>query len=213
MAIDVATNVTAIGSMPSWWPDNLQLGAFFFFLGILGAGIVIYFGGLENFVGKSKRVLDMEDDIYLKKVIADKIVDPDHYVKREIWEKMIDDDNKRLDKEWRSIRIQNSLLYLFIGGGLAAILAKDMTQAVAVGAGWTGILGVFGIKANFEEKLDKRNKIDEVNMKVTEEKLKEAQNKLKEAHDSYKDGYSQAISDLGEKTKQDPNVLIDILTK
>jgi hypothetical protein len=174
------TNVTGMIDMPIWWPTNILLGIFFFVLGVVGASIMVYLGEWERLLGKSARILEIEAEIASKRSIADQIKDPDEAEKRRKWEEMINEDEDRLDRERRTVRSQGVILYLFIGGILAAILANSLVEAVAFGAGWTGFLGMFGIKRDSEERRKYRNEEDDKaleNFKTLAEKTQNAYNK------------------------------------
>jgi hypothetical protein len=174
------TNVTGMIDMPIWWPTNILLGIFFFVLGVVGASIMVYLGEWERLLGKSARILEIEAEIASKRSIADQIKDPDEAEKRRKWEEMINEDEDRLDRERRTVRSQGVILYLFIGGILAAILANSLVEAVAFGAGWTGFLGMFGIKKDSEERRKYRNEEDDKaleNFKTLAEKTQNAYNK------------------------------------
>ncbi|MCD4807690.1 MAG: hypothetical protein K8R13_09015 [Methanococcoides sp.] len=67
---------------------------------------------------------------------------------------MIDLEESRLCAEKRYTKNLGIILYLFIGGVIASVLANGMLEAVAVGAGWTGFLGIFAIKKNSDERRD-----------------------------------------------------------
>ena len=57
-----------------------------------------------------------------------------------------------LSAERRNQYALAALLYCALGSVIAALIANDWIQAVAVGAGWTGFLGSFGLKKDFEER-------------------------------------------------------------
>lgn len=43
-------------------------------------------------------------------------------------------------------------IYLLLGAAFAALIAKDLLQALVIGAGWTGVLGSLGLKRDFAER-------------------------------------------------------------
>ena len=45
-----------------------------------------------------------------------------------------------------------AVLYVLLGAFVATLLAQDILQALAFGAGWTGLVGSLGLKADFEER-------------------------------------------------------------
>ena len=51
-------------------------------------------------------------------------------------------------ERWRQFLLASSL-YLILGAFVAAVLAQDLLQAAATGAGWTGIVGSLGLKLDY----------------------------------------------------------------
>ena len=186
-------NTTNIAAMPIWWPNDIFMGVFFGLLGVCGAAILVYLGEWEKLIGKSARMLEIEGVIASKRKIANKIEDPEEVEKRKKWEVMINEDEYRLDRERKSVRTQGIILYLFIGGVIAAILANSMVEAVAFGAGWTGFIGIFGIKKDSEERRKLRDKEDDEELKYIDEIL------TKKTSDAYYKGYSDAVEEITEK--------------
>ena len=186
-------NTTNIAAMPIWWPNDIFMGVFFGLLGVCGAAILVYLSEWEKLIGKSARMLEIEGVIASKRKIANKIEDPEEAEKRKKWEVMINEDEYRLDRERKSVRTQGIILYLFIGGVIAAILANSMVEAVAFGAGWTGFIGIFGIKKDSEERRKLRDKEDDEELKYIDEIL------TKKTSDAYYKGYSDAVEEITEK--------------
>jgi hypothetical protein len=56
-------------------------------------------------------------------------------------------------ERWRQWGIA-IVLYAVLGAFFAALLAKDMLQALVMGAGWTGMLGSLGLKRDYAERKD-----------------------------------------------------------
>jgi hypothetical protein len=50
-----------------------------------------------------------------------------------------------------------SLLYAVLGAAIAALLARDLLQAVLIGAGWTGLLGSIGLKKDYETRKEMKD--------------------------------------------------------
>lgn len=166
-------NATNIAAMPIWWQDDISMGIFLFLLGVTGAAIMVYLGELEKLTGKSSRIIEIEEEIKEKRKIASKLGE-DKTNDREKWEKMINDDENILDRERRNITNQGIILYIFIGGMIAAVLADSMVEAVGFGAGWTGFIGMFGIKKDSDERRKKRDEIDETDKKDIEKQIVDA---------------------------------------
>lgn len=203
--------MTGVMGMPIWWPQDILFGLFLFLLGVVGASIMVYLGEWERLLGKSARILEIEAEIAAKRSIADQIKDPAEAEQRRAWEAMINEDEDRLDRERRMVRTQGVILYLFIGGVLAALLANSLLEAVAFGAGWTGFLGMFGIKKDSEERRRLRNEEDD---KELEEFNKTLAEKTQEA---YNKGRSHGAEEILEKIAQIENItvaeLLDKLSK
>ncbi len=186
----MAINVTDIASMPVWWPDDIFIGIFFFILGICGAAIMVYLGEIEKLLGKSTRILEIESEIESKKKEREKIKVPENTNDRIKWEELINKDKEQLYRERNSVRTQGIILYVFIGGVIATILANSMIEAVAFGAGWTGLIGLFGIKKDSKERREKREEQDEEEYESYEKTLKE------NISNSYHRGYFDAIVEI-----------------
>jgi hypothetical protein len=203
-----------IAEMPVWWPSNISVGMLFFLLGVVGAAITVYFGEWEKLIGKSALMLEIDDEIEAKRKIAEIIKDPREVELREKWEGLIARDQNRLDKERQFVRIQGTVLYLIIGGVFAAILANTVLEAVAFGAGWTGLIGVFGIKKDSEERRKIRDQKDEESLERLSKLQDELTVKIREA---YKKGRSDGAEEVVDKLARVENVtvveLIDKLRK
>lgn len=182
-------NVTSIGTMPVWWPDDIGVGILFCLLGVCGAAIMVFIGEWDKLMGKSARIVELEDEIRKKREIADKLKE-DKTGDRKDWEQMINAGEDRLDRErWRNLSM-GIILYLFIGGVIAAILANGMIEAVAFGAGWTGFLGIFGLKKDSEKRAATR---EEESRKQDEDFTKELGEMY---YDGYRDGYLRGYKRL-----------------
>jgi hypothetical protein len=200
-----------IVDMPIWWPTDSSIGILFFVLGVVGAAITVYFGEWEKLIGKSALMLEIEGEIESKKKIAETIENPKEVEIREKWENMIARDQKRLDTERKFIRIQGIILYLIIGGVFATILANNMVEAVAFGAGWTGLIGVFGIKKDNEERKKVRDKKDEDDLENLSKILADLAEKVREA---YKKGRYDGAEEVVDKlAKVDNKPVAEIIEK
>lgn len=203
-----------IAEMPVWWPNNISVGMLFFLLGVVGAAITVYFGEWEKLRGKSALMLEIEDEIAAKRKIAEIIKDPREVELREKWEGLIARDQNRLDKERQFVRMQGTVLYLIIGGVFAAILANTVLEAVAFGAGWTGLIGIFGIKKDSETRRKIRDQKDEESLERLSTIQDELTVKLREA---YKKGRSDGAEEVVDKLAEVENItvgeLIDKLRK
>lgn len=176
---------TNIATMPIWWPNDIIIGIFFFFLGIGGAMIMVYLGDWEKLMWKGVRIIEIEEDIKEKRKLANKLKEDETRYK-ETWE-LIHMDQDRLDKERKFNITLRMILYLLIGGVVATILANSTIEAVVFGAGWTGLIGVFGIKKDSE----KRAKVREEETTKQEEDFREISRKNIDG--AYYRGYSDAV--------------------
>ncbi len=186
-------NTTGMVAMPVWWPDNILMGVLFALLGVVGAAIMVYLGEWEKLLGKSARILEIENQIASNRKIANEIKDPREVDTRRKWEDIITRYENRLDTERRFIRNLGITLYLLIGGVIAAVLANSMVEAIAFGAGWTGFIGIFGIKKDSEERRKVRDKEDDEELKYMDEIL------TKKTSNAYYKGYSDAVEEITEK--------------
>ena len=198
------TSSATMYSMPIWWPDNIIVGVFYLLLGICGAAVMVYFGEWDKLLGKSARIIEIENEIEVKREIANKITDPKNVDARKKFEDMINEDEDRLDRERKDIRTKGMILYLFIGGVIAATLANSIVEAVGFGAGWTGLIGVFGIKKDIQLKKESRNR----ETQSMEEKYEDA---IKKIEDAYYSGLSDAVEKIAKAENKNVNDILNLL--
>ncbi|MDY0130241.1 MAG: hypothetical protein RBR63_08685 [Methanosarcina vacuolata] len=180
--------VDEILNVPFWWGTDRTIGLLYFLLGISGASIMIYIGEWDRLLGTSSIRLQIEENIeYMKKKLDnnDDISEFDT-----IW-KSINKEEEALYKEIKRGEFYGAIIYLFVGGIVAMILATDLVEAIAFGAGWTGFLGTFLVKKDEEKRQKIRNiKYDDIQKKVFED----FESKLKDkVASSYYRGYTDAI--------------------
>ncbi len=198
----------AVSSMPVWWPDNAIFGVLLGILGICGAAIMVYIGEWDRLMGRSARIIEIENEIEEKRKIANKITDPKEVDIRKKFEDMINEDEDRLDRERNETRKTGIILYLFIGGVVAAILADSMVEAVGFGAGWTGLIGVFGIKKDSELK-EKSRATAIIDMQDMQEKLKDTI--AKKTEEAYYSGLSDMVEKIAKAENRNPEELLKLL--
>ncbi len=191
-------------NMPVWWPDNPILGLLFAILGLVGAAIMIYIGEWDRLMGKSARINEIEIEIAEKRKLASKITEPKNVNIREKYEKMINEDEDRLDREKRYINKQGIILYLLVGGILAAVFANGIVAAVTIGASWTAIIGMFGIKKDVEL----RDKKIAEGIENTEDKI---ENFTKNIEEVYYHGFSDAVEKIAKARNKTPEDILNIL--
>lgn len=178
-------NAANMATMPIWWPNDILIGIIFFSLGIGGAMIIVYLGDWEKLMRRSVRIVEIEEDIREKKKRANKLKE-DKTSYRETWE-LINRDQDRLDRERKFNITLEITLYLLIGGVVATILADSAIEAVAFGAGWTGLIGVFGLKKDSEERAEVREE------ETTKQEKDFREISKKNIDEAYYRGYSDAI--------------------
>jgi hypothetical protein len=77
-------------------------------------------------------------------------------------------------ERWRQYTVA-MVMYAFLGAFFAAMLAKDLLQALAIGAGWTGVIGSLGLKSDFSaRKAAKDDALTEVSSHLEEQTKKAA---------------------------------------
>ena len=199
-------NTTDMVAMPVWWPNDISMGVLFALLGVVGAAIMVYLGEWDRLLGKSARILEIENQIASNRKIANEIKDPGEVEKRKQWEDMINVDEDRLDGERKSVRTQGVILYLFIGGVMAAILANGVVEAVAFGAGWTGFIGMFGIKKDSDERKKRRDKMED-------EDLKDFETRPEVIQGLYDKGFSAGSEEIVEKIAKIENTTVGEIIK
>jgi hypothetical protein len=64
-----------------------------------------------------------------------------------------------------------TIVYAVLGAAISTILAKDILQALVIGAGWTGFLGTLGLKKDYSE----RKEIKDTALEKTLERAKKAE--------------------------------------
>ncbi|MCD4807689.1 MAG: hypothetical protein K8R13_09010 [Methanococcoides sp.] len=59
-------DIASVADMPGWWP-HISIGIFFWVLGVAGAAIMVYLSEWEKLMGKSARILELEEEIRSKR--------------------------------------------------------------------------------------------------------------------------------------------------
>jgi hypothetical protein len=150
---------------PIDWFSGLALA----FTGAIGALVTVFFligGAVPGTVGKVNIDYDAEQLKEYKeklKVMWSKELTTVDLEKAKELKSMVYDFSNQLNKErWHQFSLA-AILYVAIGAFFAAFLARDILQALIIGAGWTGYLGALGLKSDAEERGSRKNdKIDEL---------------------------------------------------
>jgi hypothetical protein len=146
------------GDSPDWSTGILYaimgfVGALVTLFGMIG-GAVPGTGGFARIEANLKRLEERE------KKVDELINDPNKDSKfLEKVEKATNNlrDDLRVDR--RNQFLLASVLYAFLGAFFAALLAKDLVQALVIGAGWTGLIGVLGLKRDYRERKQIKDEI------------------------------------------------------
>jgi hypothetical protein len=210
----MVVNITSTLEMPIWWPDNISVGFFFFLLGVTGAGIIVYLGSWDKLMGNTARILDLQTQIEsIRELLKETNDDGD---KDRMWQEILRKENE-LNKEKWFFRYLGIIIYLFVGGMIASILANSMLEAVAFGAGWTGLIGVFGISKDVEGRMKRRDEDDSDDLRNIELIKSNYEDKINETRvamekriiDSYSDGYADAIEAVAKVKGLDTKILTE----
>ena len=137
-------------------PPNWGLGGLYAGLGLVGALVTIFGligGAVPGTAGQAKIDADTERLERLSDRLEELIVNgPPDAASVVAVENAVNNFRDDLRSErWRQFWIAVSL-YAVLGAFFSALLAKDLLQALVIGAGWTGILGSLGLKKDYAER-------------------------------------------------------------
>jgi hypothetical protein len=149
-----------LGDVFTWartTPPDWGRGALFAILGLFGALVTIFGligGAVPGTAGQAK--IDKDNNLLeewlqeLNKVIRGSA--PHKAVEIAAIEKVVDNyrDDIRAER-WHQFWLA-AVLYALLGAFFSALLAKDLLQALAVGAGWTALLGTVGLRNDYAER-------------------------------------------------------------
>jgi len=148
-----------VGDLFQWAqssPPEWGKGALFAGLGLAGA-LVTTFGLVGGAVpGTAGSVRIDENNAQLERLtsrLEDLIkADPPNPPAISAVQGAVDNYRKDLRKEqWRLFAVAG-FLYAILGAFFATLLAKDILQAIVIGAGWTGLAGTLGLKKDYESR-------------------------------------------------------------
>ncbi len=141
----------ATGPSPDWGRGGLYV-----FMGLIGA-LVTVFGliggavpgtaGFARIEAGMKRVEEREK--ILDKLMKDPNIKADKISAVEKATDNLRDDMR--DDRWRQFTLA-AVLYALLGAFFAVLIARDLLQALAIGAGWTAFLGALGLKKDYAER-------------------------------------------------------------
>jgi len=59
-------------------------------------------------------------------------------------------------EKWRQFGL-GALIYLLLGAFFASMLAQNLIEALAIGAGWTGVIGTLGLKLDYKKRKEAKD--------------------------------------------------------
>ncbi len=150
----------ATGPSPDW-----GRGALYAFLGLIGALVTVFglIGGAVPGTAGFARIEAGMKRVEGREKILDKLIKDSDRKAEEITavEKATDNlrDDMRSDR-WRQFTLA-AVLYALLGAFFAALLARDLLQALVIGAGWTAYLGALGLKKDYAERKSMKDQTTE----------------------------------------------------
>lgn len=189
--IDVANLFTWLASAPPDWVRGILYSA----LGLVGALVVVFTlvggavpgtAGFARIEGDLKRVEEREK--ILDDLLKAPVKNPEEITAVEVATNNLRDD---VAGDRRRQFALAAAIYTVLGAFFAAMLARDVLQALVIGAGWTSYLGALGLKKDYAERKSVK---DEVTARLenivsralqgavlTDHEIREAQSALSEA--------------------------------
>lgn len=137
-------------------PPDWGRGALFAGLGLIGALVTVFGlvgGAVPGTAGQARIDADTGRLEEMSKRLEEliKAPKPDAKVIEQV-RKAVNELRDDLDRErWRQFRIA-TVLYALLGSFFSALMARDMLQALVIGAGWTSLIGTLGLKRDYAER-------------------------------------------------------------
>lgn len=143
---------------------NWSLGALLAAGGLVGALATTFSligGAIPGTVGTARIDKDAEQlerfSRRLEELVSDRQHPPQHAELLDKVASTVDTLRRYLSRErWRQF-ILASILYTVLGAAFASALAQDLLQAFVIGAGWTGLIGSFGLRTDYGERKDQKD--------------------------------------------------------
>lgn len=148
-----------VASIATWFPaGNYLLGATLALFGAVGAiftAFTLVGGVVPGTAGKAQLDKDKEllDRLTANMETSLKSGAAGAADLRQAVNDLRDDYNSERNRQY----FLGALLYIFLGAFFSALLAKDILQALAFGAGWTGVIGSLGLKNDFDQRKDEKD--------------------------------------------------------
>jgi len=173
-----------LGDLFSWaktTPIDWVRGGLYAGLGLIGALVTIFGligGAVPGTAGQAK--IDSDSDRLerlskrLEVLISNDKPDAESI---SVIEKTVNNfrDDLRAER-WRQFLIA-TVFYAILGAFFSALLAKDILQALVIGAGWTSFVGTLGLKKDYEARKATKN----ASLEKTMTRAKELEKKLRES--------------------------------
>ena len=134
-------------------PPDWARGGLFFVLGLLGALVTVFTligGAVPGTAGQMKIDADSDRLERMSKRLEElTAATPPNAPAISAVEAAVNNLRDDLTSErWRQFAIA-AVLYATLGAFFSCLLARDILQALVIGAGWTGFIGSLGLKADY----------------------------------------------------------------
>jgi hypothetical protein len=189
-----------VANLFSWLttnPPDWGRGILFALLGLVGA-LVTIFGLIGGVVPGTAGQAGIDADDERLKIMSDQLVErvktPSTDPKSiEAIERTVNNlrDDLRSEK-WRQFSTA-ALLYAVLGAFFATLIARDILQALVIGAGWTTAIGTLGLKKDFAE----RKSTKDASLKETLDALEKAVSRVSELEASLKTSTGKGAEEFG----------------
>lgn len=159
-----AAQPTQTANLFSWAtssPIQWVTGILYAILGLTGALITMFAtvgGAVPGTAGKADIDEDTERLRRFQRKVENMLNEPDIQPDRvQAVEQCVNDLQKSIQLRQRNQWWIAGFIYVVLGIIIAAALAQNLLQAVAIGAGWTGVIGTLGLKSDYEERKSKKD--------------------------------------------------------